>query len=106
MEAKAMVVGLIEIDKHWPINPLVEVESDYLEVVRLLNFQDFDFLEVDFFFVKEALSFPDFVIIFHICKVSREENKVAHKLNFFGILFQVLLSLEKYLSSSYSSPYS
>lgn len=50
MEAKAMVVGLIEIDKHWPINPLVEVESDYLEVVRLLNFQDFDFLEVDFFF--------------------------------------------------------
>lgn len=106
MEAKVVVNGLIKIDKHWHgQNFPVEIVFGYLEVVRLMNLQDFGLSRVEFFFVKDVLNLVDYVI-FHFYKVPKEENKVAHNLAFLGILFWILLDMERCLSSSNSSLHS
>lgn len=55
LEVKTIVEGLKELDHKWhDQNPLVEVESDSLKAVRLLNLENSNLFEVYFilFFVK------------------------------------------------------
>lgn len=53
LEAKVVVNGLIKIDKHWHgQNFPVEIIFGYLEVVRLMNLQDFGLSRVEFFLLK------------------------------------------------------
>lgn len=82
LEAKAVMLGLAELERFWHrLNPHVEIESNSLEVVRLLSHMDSDSSEVDLFYFillwrKLLASLLLLSIIF--CKILKEENKVSH----------------------------
>lgn len=79
LEVEATLEGVKALELEWAgRNPLVEVDCDTLDVIKLLTKEESSFALRQEFFIENILFAKGFVKIVHFYHAPCEENKVAH----------------------------